>query len=80
MYEAGLDPDNLVKQPKVIVHGLMIFQVLYKRHLELDDLANGRLIQVQFNYEHVILHTFKVHVIYSHPYRITEISLVCKYG
>jgi hypothetical protein len=41
MYEAGLDPDNLAKQPKVIVHGLIVYQVLYKRHLELDDLATG---------------------------------------
>ena len=41
MYEVGLDPDNLAKQPKVIVHGLMIYQVLDKRHLELDDLATG---------------------------------------
>ena len=60
MYEAGLDPDNLAKQPKVIVHGLIVYQVLYKRHLELDDLATGNhlLTQTQSNYEPGVLHTF----------------------
>ena len=43
MYEAGLDPDNLSKQPKMIVHELMIYQVLDKKHLELNDLAAGNM-------------------------------------
>lgn len=30
-----------MEQPKPIVQGLLIFQVLEKRHLELDDLATG---------------------------------------
>ena len=42
MYKARLDPDNLSKQPKmIVVHGLMTYQVLDKRHLELNDLAAG---------------------------------------
>lgn len=41
MYEAGLDSYNLSKQPKMIVYGLMTYQVLDKRHLELNDLAAG---------------------------------------
>ncbi|KAJ7391272.1 hypothetical protein OS493_019404 [Desmophyllum pertusum] len=42
LYEAGLDPDNLYGNRKLLLEGLMVFLVLDKRCLELNDLAKGK--------------------------------------
>lgn len=41
LYEAGLDPDNLYGNRKLLLEGLMLYHVIDKRHFELDDLAHG---------------------------------------
>ena len=41
LFEAGLDPDNLNVERKIIVDSLMMYQVIDKRRYELDDLAKG---------------------------------------
>ncbi|XP_028412049.1 uncharacterized protein LOC114534777 [Dendronephthya gigantea] len=41
LFEAGIDPDNLISNKKLTVDGLILYQVRDKRRLELDDMANG---------------------------------------
>jgi hypothetical protein len=41
LHEAGLDPDDLNINRKIIIDGIMMYQVVEKRRLELDDLAKG---------------------------------------
>jgi len=41
LYEAGLDPDNLYGNRKLVLEGLMVYHVIDKRHLELNELAQG---------------------------------------
>ena len=41
LFEVGLDPDNLYGNRKFLLEGLMVYHVIDKRHLELDDLAQG---------------------------------------
>ena len=40
--EAGLDIDKLISDPGLITQGLILFNVLLKRKLELDDIVKGR--------------------------------------
>ncbi len=40
LHEAGLDPDLNINR-KIIIDGIMMYQVVEKRRLELDDLAKG---------------------------------------
>lgn len=42
LLEAGLDPDHLNSNAKLIVDGLMLFNVIEKRRLELEDVAKGK--------------------------------------
>ena len=44
LFEAGLDPDMLQSNKKLLVDGLIIYQVRDKRRLELDDLAIGKFM------------------------------------
>ena len=44
LFEAGLDRDMLQSNKKLLVDGLIIYQVRDERHLELDDLATGKFI------------------------------------
>ena len=46
LFEAGLDPDNLYGNRKFLLDGLMVFHVIDKRHLELDDLAQGNKLSL----------------------------------
>ncbi|CAB4003281.1 hypothetical protein AC249_AIPGENE28214 [Paramuricea clavata] len=39
LYEAGLDPDELHSGRKIVIDGLIMYQVIDKRRLELDELA-----------------------------------------
>ncbi|CAB3991435.1 PREDICTED: uncharacterized protein LOC107356592 [Paramuricea clavata] len=41
LYEAGLDPDELHSGRKIVIDGLIMYQVIDKRRLELDELAKG---------------------------------------
>ena len=41
LFEAGLDGDQLHNDPRLIVQGLMLYQVIHKRKLELDDICKG---------------------------------------
>ena len=41
LYEAGLDGDQLHDGPRLIAQGLMLYQVIHKRKLELDDICKG---------------------------------------
>lgn len=40
--EAGLDIDKLNTEPGLITQGLMLYNVVLKRKLELDDIAKGK--------------------------------------
>ena len=42
LLEAGLDIDKLISDPGLITQGLILFNVLLKRKLELDDIVKGR--------------------------------------
>ena len=42
LFEAGLDGDQLHNDPRLIVQGLMLYQVIHKRKLELDDICKGK--------------------------------------
>ena len=42
LLEAGLDIDRLISDPGLISQGLILFNVLLKRKLELDDIVKGR--------------------------------------
>ena len=42
LIEAGLDIDKLISDPGLITQGLILFNVLLKRKLELDDIVKGR--------------------------------------
>lgn len=42
LIEAGLDIDKLISDPGLITPGLILFNVLLKRKLELDDIVKGR--------------------------------------
>lgn len=42
LLEAGLDIDKLISDPGLITQGLILFNVLLKRKLELDDIVRGR--------------------------------------
>lgn len=42
--EAGLDIDKLTTEPALLAQGLMLYNVILKRKLELDDIAKGRLL------------------------------------
>ena len=47
LFEAGLDPDELsTSRKKIIIDGLIMYQVIDKRRLELDDFAEGILIKL----------------------------------
>ena len=39
--EAGLDIDKLTAEPGLITQGLMLYNVILKRKLELDDITKG---------------------------------------
>lgn len=41
LLEAGLDPDNLSTDRNLITQGLMMFHVIEKRRLEINDIAKG---------------------------------------
>ena len=43
LFEAGLDPSDLSNKRDLVINGLALHQVIEKRHLELDDLAKGKL-------------------------------------
>ena len=43
MFEAGLDPALLSSDPKLVVEGLVVYNVIDKRRLELDDIATGEV-------------------------------------
>ena len=52
LFEAGLDPDELsTTRKKIIIDGLIMYQVIDKRHLELDDFAEGILNKL---YKHTV--------------------------
>lgn len=40
--EAGLDIDKLKEAPRLITQGLMLYNVILKRKLELDDIAKAK--------------------------------------
>ena len=42
LFEAGLDPDRLSVDHKVVINDLMIYQVIDRRQQELDDIAEGK--------------------------------------
>lgn len=58
LFEAGLDPDNLYGNRKFLLDGLMVFHVIDKRHLELDDLAQGNKLSLIT----IIFHGFELKV------------------
>ena len=41
IFEAGLDPDDLHCNGKLLIDGLIMYQVIDKRKPELDELAKG---------------------------------------
>lgn len=41
LHKAGLDGDQLHDDPKLIAQGLMLYQVIHKGKLELDDICKG---------------------------------------
>ena len=41
LYEAGLDIDHLKTNARLIGQDLMLYQVIHKRKLELDDIKKG---------------------------------------
>lgn len=41
LYEAGLDIDQLNTNARLIGQDLMLYQVIHKRKLELDDIKKG---------------------------------------
>ena len=41
LFEAGLDIDNLKTNARLIGQDLMLYQVIHKRKLELDDIKKG---------------------------------------
>ena len=44
MFEAGLDPDPLMSpNRKLVMDGLMTYNVIEKRHLELDEIIKGNI-------------------------------------
>ena len=44
LLEAGVDVELLHTNRKLIIQGLLIFNVVEKRKLELDDIAKGTLL------------------------------------
>ena len=44
LFEAGLDPDNLVSDHRLLVDGLLLYHVIDKRRMELDDIAKGMIV------------------------------------
>ena len=42
--EADLDIDKLTTKPALLAQGLMLYNVILKRKLELDDITKGRLL------------------------------------
>lgn len=43
MFEAGLDPDILSGNHKLVVEGLVMWNIIDKRRLELNDMIKGKL-------------------------------------
>lgn len=46
LFEAGLDPDNLNTERRIIVDSLMMYQVIDKRRHELEELAKGVVLSI----------------------------------
>ena len=44
LFEAGLVPDNLVSHRRLLVDGLLLYHVIDKRRMELDDIAKGMIV------------------------------------
>ena len=43
MFEAGLDPDLLANNTHLVAEGLILFDVIDRRHLQLEDIKSGTL-------------------------------------
>ena len=43
MFEAGLDPDLLPNNTHLVAEGLMLYNVIDRRRLQLEDIKSGTL-------------------------------------
>ena len=43
MFEAGLDPDLLANNTHLVAEGLMLYHVIDRRRLQLEDIKSGTL-------------------------------------
>ena len=48
MFEAGLDPDILANNTHLVAEGLMLYNVIDRRRLQLEDIKSGTLHMPSF--------------------------------
>ena len=62
MFEAGLDPDLLANNTHLVAEGLMLFNVIDRRCLQLEDIKSGTLHMHPFcsfcSYLHMCINSF----------------------
>ena len=66
MFEAGLDPDLLANNTQLVAEGLILYNVIDRCRLQLEDMKSGTLYIHQFFLNHLLMHgnSFQVGVLY----------------